>query len=347
MMKISIIIPVYNVSRYVRRCIMSIIDQRNLRVDLECIIVNDCTPDDSMEIVRHVLDDYSGNIHFVIVNHEVNKGLSAARNTGTKKATGDYVLYVDSDDYLSNDCIELMIAGLEKYNNVDVVLGNVFSCKYNRNFFPLVPNLTLLSNTSEILLKVFFAELHCHAWNRLIRRDLLINNGISFVDGILYEDMPWSYKLFTTMTSMLILPEITYYYENNEKSIMNSTAEKINKVVFSFCFIINYILDNIYRNIRSDCRIYCFGILLRTIDMTNEFRCSNDMNLKLQSVKYRLIGEAFFSGRLLLASFFLTSLKPFVWIYNISLIRRNYHRVTVVLGKLERNIDHFVDAVLK
>jgi glycosyltransferase involved in cell wall biosynthesis len=340
MIKLSIIIPVYNVSQYVRRCILSIIDQKNVRADVECIIVNDCTPDDSMDIVHCVIDDYSGSIHFVVCNHEVNKGLSAARNTGIMNATGDYVLFVDSDDYLNNDCLDLMIGGLEKYQNVDVVLGNAFSRKYNRPFFPPVSSPTLLTDTSEILLKVFFAELHFHAWNRLVRRDLLIENEIFFVEGLLYEDMPWSFKLLTTMSSMLVLPYNTYVYEYNESSIMNTTDEKINKVVNSFCYIINYILDNIYKNVRSDCRIYCFGILLRTIDMTNKYMCSNEMYKNLKSVKRRLISEAFFSGRLLMTLFFLTSLKPFVHIYTIPLIRRNYHKVTVLFSKIERTIDH-------
>ena len=89
MIKVSIIIPIYNVAQYIKRCIDSVLIQECVDCDIECILVNDCTPDDSMEIVRSMMDDYHGEIHFVICNHDKNKGLSAARNTGILVATGD------------------------------------------------------------------------------------------------------------------------------------------------------------------------------------------------------------------------------------------------------------------
>ena len=339
MIKISIIVPVYNVSQFINRCIESIMTQESADCDIECIVVNDCTPDDSMKIIDEILADYHGNIHFVFCTHNVNRGLSAARNTGIKKATGDFVLFVDSDDYLSDDCLTLMIGGLKSFPDVDVVLGNAYSCKYGRPFFPPIPEPELFTNKNDVLLKVFFADLHFHAWNRLIRRDLIVNNELLFVEGLLYEDMPWTYKLITVMSSMLVLPSNTYVYEYNENSIMNTTEEKINKVVYSFCYIINYILDNIIKEIRSDCRIYCFGILLRTVDMVSQFSCSGEMDRLLHKVKVRLVKEALCSGRLLLSLFFITGFKPIVSIYKIPVVRNQYHRMTVIYGRIERFLD--------
>ena len=342
MIKVSIVIPVFKVEQYIKRCICSVLAQESANCYLECVVVNDCTPDNSMEIIDGVLANYDGNIQFVFCTHDVNRGLSAARNTGIKKATGDFVLFVDSDDYLSNDCLELMVGALESYPDVDVVLGNAFSCKYGRSFFPPVPAPTLLTNKNDVLLKVFFANLHFHAWNRLVRRDLIANNDLYFVEGLLYEDMPWTYKLITVMSSMLVLPNNTYIYEYNENSIMNTTEAKINRVVYSFCYIINYILDNITNEIRNNCRIYCFGILLRTIDMASHYPCSDEMEISLHKVKVRLVKEALCSGRLLLSLFFITGFKPFVKIYKIPIIRNQYHRMTVVLGGIERFLDRIV-----
>lgn len=339
MVKVSIIIPVYKVEQYIKRCICSILAQESANCNLECVVVNDCTPDNSMEIINGVLSDYDGNIHFVFCKHDVNRGLSEARNTGIKKATGDFVFFVDSDDYLSDDCLKLMIGALESYPGVDVVLGNAYSCKYGRPFFPPVSVPTLLTDKNDVLLKIFFANLHFHAWNRLVRRDLIVNNDLYFVEGLLYEDMPWTYKLVTVMSSMLVLPNNTYIYEYNENSIMNTTEAKINRVVYSFCYIINYILDNISKEIRSDCRIYCFGILLRTIDMVSQFPCTDEMRRLLYKVKARLVKEALCSGRLLLSLFFITGFKPIVNIYKISAVRNQYHRMTVVLGGIERFLD--------
>ncbi len=339
MLKVSIIIPVYNVAQYIQRCIHSILVQERTCCDIECIIVNDCTQDDSMQIIHDMLNDYHGNIQFVICHHKVNKGLSAARNTGIRRATGDYILFVDSDDYISDDCLKQMQKGVDDYPGIDVILGNAYSCKYGQPFFPSVSEPMLLSNANEILLKIYFAELHFHAWNRLIRRNLLLDNDLFFVEGLLYEDMPWTYRLISVMSSMLVLPYNTYIYEDNVNSITNTPKNRMNQLVFSFCYIINFILDNIRKEIRSDSRIYCFAILLRTIDMNCQFSCSKDMIVKLDLVKYRLIREALLSGRLLLSLFFMTSLKPFVSMYQYPFIRRNYHKVTVLLARTERFID--------
>jgi len=342
MIKVSIIIPVFNVERYIKRCICSILAQDNTDCDMECVVVDDCTPDNSMIIIDDILANYHGKIHFIICTHNVNRGLSAARNTGIKKATGDFVLFVDSDDYLCDDCLKLMIGSLKSYPDVDVVLGNAFSCKYGRSFFPPVSAPMLFTNNNEVLLKVFFADLHFHAWNRLIRRDLIVNNDLYFVEGLLYEDMPWTYKLITVMSSMLVLPNNTYVYEYNENSIMNTTEAKINKVVYSFCYIINYILDNISKEIRSDCRIYCFGILLRTVDMVSQISCSHEMGNLLYKVKIRLVKEALCSGRLFLSLFFITGFKPIVNIYKIPVVRNQYHRMTVIYGRIERLLDRII-----
>jgi len=342
MISISIIIPIYNVAQYIKRCIDSILIQESADCGIECILVNDCTPDNSMEIVNDVVDDYHGKIHFVVCNHDKNRGLSAARNTGILAATGDYLLFVDSDDYLNDDCLELMLNGLKAYPNVDVIVGNALARRYGRTFFPPVSEPTLLTNKDDVLQRVFFAKLHFHAWNRLVRRDLLFHQKIFFIEGLLYEDMPWTYDLMTQMSSMLVLPNSTYVYEYNENSIVNTTTNKINDVVYSVCFIVNHILDNIRKNIRSDCRIYCLGVLLRTIDAVKETPCSKEMLKLLVSTQSRLVKEAISSGRLLLALFFLTSFKPLVYLYSIPFVRNNYHRLTVLYSKIEGSIDKII-----
>ena len=105
MLNLSIIIPVYNVEAYIEECLASVVAQSDAKANIECIIVDDCSPDGSMDIVRRFVDNYQGAVQFRTLRHEVNRGISAARNTGIDAATGDYLLFVDSDDYLSADCL--------------------------------------------------------------------------------------------------------------------------------------------------------------------------------------------------------------------------------------------------
>ena len=107
MMNISVIIPVYNVEKFVERCVRSIMNQTYTE-GVECIIVNDCTPDDSMKIVEKLVKDYTGTICFKLLNHKQNYGLAAVRNTGMNAATGEYIIHIDSDDYCEPDMLEKM-----------------------------------------------------------------------------------------------------------------------------------------------------------------------------------------------------------------------------------------------
>ena len=126
-MKVSVIIPVYNVAPYVERCLTSVFQQTY--GDIEIIIVDDCATDNSMEIVHKVVTVYSGLFTIQIIRHACNQGLSEARNTGIKSAKGDYLYFLDSDDAITADCIHLLVAPLSEYPNLDFVIGNFFSDK--------------------------------------------------------------------------------------------------------------------------------------------------------------------------------------------------------------------------
>lgn len=119
--KVSIIIPIYNVSDYVKRCMKSVMHQSY--DNIECIVVDDCSPDDSIAKCEKMIADYHGPINFTILHHQCNRGLSAARNTGTDAATGDYILYLDSDDELTSDCIEKLVRPLLNDPTIEMVMG--------------------------------------------------------------------------------------------------------------------------------------------------------------------------------------------------------------------------------
>ena len=119
--KVSIIIPIYNVEPYIERCIISVLNQSYKNIEI--IIINDCTPDKSIELINKLLNNkYSSTENIHILNHEKNKGLSAARNTGIMNATGDYLYFLDSDDSITHDCIEVLVNALSL--NIDFVIGD-------------------------------------------------------------------------------------------------------------------------------------------------------------------------------------------------------------------------------
>lgn len=121
-MNISVIIPVYNVEKYVERCILSIMSQTYTE-SVECIVVNDCTPDNSMKIVEKMVSDYKGQIQFKLLYHEHNRGVAAVRNTGLDAASGDYIIQIDSDDYCEPDMLEKMYAKAVE-EDADIVVAD-------------------------------------------------------------------------------------------------------------------------------------------------------------------------------------------------------------------------------
>lgn len=119
MLKVSILVPVYGVEQYIEKCAISLFEQTYS--DIEYVFVNDCTKDDSISVLKRVLEKYPQRMQQVrIINHEKNMGLGAARRTAILNANGDYILHVDSDDYIAENAVEVFIK--EAYNsNADIV----------------------------------------------------------------------------------------------------------------------------------------------------------------------------------------------------------------------------------
>lgn len=208
---VSIIIPVYQISDYVERCIWSVMNQTY--TDIECIIVNDATNDDSIDKCEGLIKNYKGPICFRIISHEYNRGLSAARNTGTIVAIGDYIYYLDGDDEITADCIEKLIKVAWEHPNAEMVMGNA--------------NITM-----SIV-----------AWNKLIKRSFIEKNKLYFKEGIIHEDNLWSYYLQKYLSEVVRVSDVTYYYRKRAGSISShSDAYTIGN---SFSIIYNDILHHL------------------------------------------------------------------------------------------------------
>lgn len=223
---ISIIIPVYKVSRCIERCLTSVLRQKY--DPLECILVDDASPDDSIAKCERLIAAYEGPIRFRILRHERNRGLSAARNTGTEAATGDYVLYVDSDDYISDDCVEKLVVPVLGDRSIEMVLGEHLLVSDDgpllnqRNKWRQREDLI----TREEVRSAFFdrnKKIPHAAWNKLASREFLNRNQLRFEDGLLMEDTLWMFYVMKQLSHLYMIPDITYFYYIRSDSIAHGT----------------------------------------------------------------------------------------------------------------------------
>lgn len=222
-MKISIIIPVYNVAEHVGRCIDSVSLQTY--PDLECIIVDDCSTDNSLEVIETKLAGYSGPIEFKIVRQETNGGTAAARNAGVDAATGEYLYFLDSDDLITSDGISLLAEPL-KSEQLDLVIGDfadniqaIYHCRLK------VPSGTIHTN-QEIFASYLSYEWSASACNKLIRLQFLNDNGISFSEELnRHEDELWSFEVACLAQNMGCVNSVIYIYCSRGDSKINTLDE--------------------------------------------------------------------------------------------------------------------------
>lgn len=248
-MKVSIIIPIYNVSEYIVRCVDSVINQSYQNI--ECILVDDCSPDNSMELIKQRLKLYEGMCDFKIIHHNQNKGLSAARNTGTHAATGEYIYYLDSDDEITPDCIATLVNLAEKYSDVEMVQGNM----------QLIPKPAGKNDWWDLLYKNFPEYVNSNAWikkhfydisqktiptnacNKLIKRDFIFAHNLFFKEGIIHEDEMWMFWVVKKMKTIVFTTKYTYIAWRREGSIMRSGNNY--KSIQSELIIVQEVFENI------------------------------------------------------------------------------------------------------
>ncbi len=218
-MKVSIIIPVYNVQDYIERCLESVVSQ-NYR-DIEVILVDDASPDGSMLIAKKFYDRMAGQgMKTVCVKHELNRGLSAARNSGIEMATGDYLYFLDSDDELyDNNAISTLVKSANE-SKADVIMGNHYVHR-TVNSYKSKYNERKLLKDDDLISAFVKGDIPIMAWNKLIGKSLF-DNGLRFKEGILNEDELFSYHLLFLNPTVELAGETTYRYNHREGSIMNS-----------------------------------------------------------------------------------------------------------------------------
>lgn len=220
-MKVSIIIPVYNVAPYVEECVRSVMNQ-TMTKDMECIIVDDCGTDNSMEIVERLIVGYKGNIEFRILHHEHNRGPSAARNTGIGIAKGKYIYFLDSDDWIIPECMELMLSSVRVHPDAEMVFAGA---DVTDNKFPWLDytkkRLPEYSGDAMWLQKSMLMRYNfgMTPWNKLIARRFIRDNKLCFKEGLIHEDELWNLEISKHIKAAAFVSRNTYYYRINNNGI--------------------------------------------------------------------------------------------------------------------------------
>lgn len=255
--KISLIIPVYNVEKFLKTTLDSVFAQTFK--DFEVIIVNDGSTDSSLEIIKEYSKNYS---NMVVINQE-NQGQGIARNNALKVAKGEYIAFLDSDDFLEPDFLEVLY-NTAVDNNADIACCS-FKLNYEKGFHELfmafTPRKCSVISSDEALKKLILdITIHHFLWNKIYKRSLFTENSITFYD-MFFEDIATCPKLFYYANKVAITNKCLYNYRRHKKStIAEMDAVKINDFIKSLGVMRNFLE---YKKIYKDYQYYFKAYALR------------------------------------------------------------------------------------
>ena len=239
MPKVSVIVPIYNVEKYLEKCINSLLSQT--LEDIQIILVNDGSKDNSGNIAKEYEKNNKDRVIYV---EKENGGLSDARNYGLKYATGDFIAFLDSDDYIEKNAYE------EMYNKAIEENADYVECDFIWEF----PNKIRIDkqypykNKKEML-----SFVRVVAWNKLIKRQLITDNNLEFPKGLRYEDVEFTYKLIPFINKFTYVDKPFIHYVQREGSIANVQNERTAEIFTVLDNVIEfYKKNNIYEEYRDE-----------------------------------------------------------------------------------------------
>ena len=248
MPKLSVIVPVYNVEKYLSRCLASLINQT--LDNIEIIIVNDGSTDKSDEIIREYK---KANNNIIYVTKE-NGGLSSARNFGLIYATGEYIAFLDSDDYVDRNIYKKMYEKAKETNSDYVECDFIWQYEDHQK----IDTGYRYTNKKEM-----FEKARVVAWNKLIKRELIVDNKLEFPVGLNYEDVEFFYKLLPHIERFAFVEEPLVYYTQRPNSIVNKQDYRTKQIFKVLDDVIDYYKNNgIYQEYEKEIEYTCTRILL-------------------------------------------------------------------------------------
>lgn len=252
MKKLSVIIPIYKVEKYLCRCIDSILQQTYS--NLEIILVDDGSPDNCGTIC----DAYAEKDSRVKVLHKKNAGVSAARNSGIEMASGEYIAFIDSDDYIASNMFGEMVDLLEK-NNLDIISCDAFIAKGDKIIGEAGDGKLFIFEKQEIVEKSL-NDCDNNAWGKIYKRQAI--GDVRFPEGRLFEDTATAYLFFNNCNRAGHVNKAYYYYYRNPNSITQTAFNTKARMDFVLGYIerLNFALEN-----KLNCVPQCKSLLMKAI----------------------------------------------------------------------------------
>lgn len=268
---VSVIVPIYNVEKYIHRCIDTLINQ-TLK-EIEIILVDDGSPDKCGEII----DGYAKQYTNIVVVHKENGGLSDARNAGLAIANGQYIGFVDPDDYIEQDMFEKM------YHAANTNKSDLVFCGYNEIFSSILTEkrtfefVSDYKKVSDILKACIEGHIGAYAWNKIYKNSIIKDNAIAFPKGInVVEDQVFFFKYIQFVKQFSVVPNCLYNYIRNGESICakyHNRQLEFYKIGFSALeSAINYFGDDIEKSLYIQNKVNMLNTLLRVLDMQSSTR---------------------------------------------------------------------------
>ena len=289
---ISVLVPIYNVENYIERCVRSLFEQTYKNI--EYIFVNDCTPDESVEILQRVLSEYPDRQKQVtIVNHESNKGLAAARNSALSVATGDYIIHIDSDDYIEKETLALMLEKAE-LEHVDMVICD-FKLEYPDKSVYLKNN--FVADKRGYLELLLCRKSIVSVVARLVKREIIVDNQVFFIDGLNQgEDYVTSPRLTYYCKSIAKVDLALYHYiqYNSSSYIHQIDLKAIDDIVRANRILIDFFLGVAFPpEVLNECKAMNVITLLYVSDIKHyDLIASLCKDIDLKSLSVNIIYRA-------------------------------------------------------
>lgn len=260
-MKVSVIVPVYNVEKYIDRCLNSLLNQT--LDDIEFIIVNDGSPDNSEKIIKKYLKKSSKFKYYI----KENGGLSDARNYGLKYANGEYIAFLDSDDYVESDMYQKMYEKAIS-NNFDMVVCDI-NYVYDDKIVKAFSNIK--DDTTNI--KMVMNSIYPAAWNKLFKKELFKNN-VYFKKGVWFEDVEFIYRLLPYIKNIGVCHEAYINYVQRDGSITNTIDKRIYHYIDNFNGIIDFykkrkLYDEYFKELEYSYVRYTYATFVKSVSRYN------------------------------------------------------------------------------
>lgn len=271
MPKVSIIVPVYNVEKYISKCLDSLINQ-TLK-DIEILIVNDGSKDNSQSIINEYKELYPNLIKTYM---KKNGGLSDARNYALPYCQGEYIGFIDSDDFVDLNMYKKMYNSAKNYDS-DIVICSYYCSYVDKNEIVTINN----SYTKKEL----FLDMRAAAWNKIYRKSILDESRIKFPKGLIYEDTEFYCKLIPFINKVSYINEPLVFYVQRAGSIANTQGEKTSQIFTIFDNIIRFYQEKtLFTEYKEELEYVCARILLNSsfirISKINEFNLRKKLTRK-------------------------------------------------------------------